>query len=167
MGDTKPMPTGDEIQAQFEDGLGFLVHDVARAFTAVYTELAKPLCLTGPQARVVAHVARDPGISQKDLAAAMSVGTMSITGILDRMEEKDLVRRSVDPADRRVRRVFLTPNAQDLLVSISELSGVILEAATQSISDSDVERLIAMLRAIKCDLAGFIDQLGNPKEPET
>jgi DNA-binding MarR family transcriptional regulator len=49
------------------------------------------------------------GLSQRALTGLMSSDPNTITSLLDRMEEAGLVRREADPADRRVRRVRVTP----------------------------------------------------------
>lgn len=46
--------------------LGFLVHDLARAFTAAYAARMPSPGLSRPQARAIAHVRRFPERSAKD-----------------------------------------------------------------------------------------------------
>jgi DNA-binding MarR family transcriptional regulator len=43
------------------------------------------------------------------LAEQMGISRAVVTGLLDRMEERDLVRREPDPSDRRRLRVVVTP----------------------------------------------------------
>jgi DNA-binding MarR family transcriptional regulator len=46
--------------------------------------------------------------SQRELAGCLAFDASSVTDIVDRLEERGLVERQVDPADRRVRRIVLT-----------------------------------------------------------
>lgn len=43
-----------------------------------------------------------------ELAKALSCDNSNVTGIVDRLEERGLVRRTSDPSDRRVRLLVLT-----------------------------------------------------------
>src|SRR6266699_2954728 len=47
--------------------------------------------------------------SQRELAQCLKFDASNVTAIVDRLEERGLVERRVDPSDRRVRRVVLTP----------------------------------------------------------
>jgi MarR family transcriptional regulator, transcriptional regulator for hemolysin len=64
---------------------------------------------------VVLNCLSDEGlISQTALAGHMHVEGATITHHVDRLERLGLVRRQADPADRRVRRVELTPAGEEL-----------------------------------------------------
>jgi DNA-binding MarR family transcriptional regulator len=52
------------------------------------------------------------------LAEAIFQVSATITGIVDRLEERELVERKRDQADRRVWRVFLTTAGKDLLLAV-------------------------------------------------
>src|SRR5437762_9178295 len=53
-------------------------------------------------------------INQSVLASRVRLEGATITHHVDRLEELGLVRRQLDPADRRVRRLELTPAGQKL-----------------------------------------------------
>ena len=84
-----------------EDNLGFLIHETARAITLAYGTVMAPLGLTRPQVRVVAWVEHHPGITQTELCEFIPISPMAMTGLLDRMASKDLIKRVDDPSDRR------------------------------------------------------------------
>jgi DNA-binding MarR family transcriptional regulator len=50
----------------------------------------------------------------KDLALELSIEGATLTGLLDRMERAELLRRSPDPDDRRSILVFLTSKGQEV-----------------------------------------------------
>jgi DNA-binding MarR family transcriptional regulator len=52
--------------------------------------------------------------SQRDLAQLLKFDASNVTAIVDRLEERGLVERRMDPADRRVRLVVLTPTGEAL-----------------------------------------------------
>lgn len=56
---------------------------------------------------VVAHVPPH-GLSQAALVASMGLSKQAVQQLLDQLEAAGVVRREVDPADHRARRVVLT-----------------------------------------------------------
>ena len=142
-----------------EQHIGFLVHDVARSFTAAYTALVKPLGLTRPQARAVAYISRYPGLTQRDLAGYLSITDMSATGLLDRMEQKGLISRGPDPTDRRIKRVFLTKSAEGSLSAIRRQVDILTDEATKSIPRGELSRMTKLLRQMESNLENLLANL--------
>ena len=138
------------------EALGFLVYDVARGFTNAYSTLMSPLGLTRPQARVMACVLRYPGITQVDLAEYIGVGRMAMSGLLDRMESKDLVSRSDDPSDKRVKRIFLTRNGKKLLPDMQAIADTLYRETISTINKSDLKVTRKVLQNIKANLQQLI-----------
>lgn len=149
MSDRSVVPLSDHVESEY---MGFLVYDVARAFTNAYAKLMAPLGLTRPQARVIACVTRYPGITQADLCEWIGVGRMAMSGLLDRMESKDLVSRSEDPSDRRVKRVFLTRNARKMLPDLQKIADTLYENSMSSIKSKDLKVTMEVLSNIKLNL---------------
>ncbi len=50
--------------------------------------------------------------SQRELAQCLHFDASNVTDIVDRLEERGLVVRTVDASDRRVRRLVLTPEGE-------------------------------------------------------
>lgn len=65
--------------------------------------------LTSVQFAALDAVAGQPGIDQASLAATISFDRATIGGVIDRLEQKGLIERTVSPADRRARLLQLTP----------------------------------------------------------
>lgn len=153
MSDRSVVPISDHVESEY---MGFLVYDVARAFTNAYAKLMAPLGLTRPQARVIACVTRYPGITQADLCEWIGVGRMAMSGLLDRMESKDLVSRSEDPSDRRVKRVFLTRNARKMLPDLQTIADTLYEKSMSSVKSKDLKVTMEVLSNIKLNLEDLL-----------
>ncbi len=153
MSERNVVPITGQIENEY---IGFLVYDLARTFTNAYAKLMAPLGLTRPQARVIACVMRYPGITQADLCEYIGVGRMAMSGLIDRMESKDLVSRSEDPSDRRVKRVFLTRNARKLLPDLKEIADVLYEKSMSTIKTKDLKTTKAVLSTIKENLGDLL-----------
>jgi DNA-binding MarR family transcriptional regulator len=79
------------------------------------------LNLTIQQLRVLMLLFAEGGTSAHKLADAVGVGLPTLTGIVDRLEGRGLAQRSLDPHDRRIRRIELTGEGRRLVGEFVEL----------------------------------------------
>jgi len=68
--------------------------------------MASSFGITGPQRLVVRLIGRHPDISAGELAHVLHVHKSTITGVVQRLEARGLVRRATDTSDAR--RMHLT-----------------------------------------------------------
>lgn len=71
--------------------------------------------LTKPQYAVMRAIEEHPGIEQVALTDAAVSTKATLAEMLSRMESRGLVRREGDPADKRRRFIYLTPEGEALL----------------------------------------------------
>ncbi|WP_407439288.1 MarR family winged helix-turn-helix transcriptional regulator [Lelliottia sp.] len=71
--------------------------------------------LTKPQYAVLRSIDEHPGIEQVALTEVAVSTKATLAEMLSRMEGRGLVKREADPADKRRRFVFLTPEGESLL----------------------------------------------------
>ncbi|HST85442.1 MAG TPA: MarR family transcriptional regulator [Kineosporiaceae bacterium] len=69
---------------------------------------------------VLDQLADGPAPTQGDLAAAVGRDPTRLIPILDRLEQKGLLQRLVDPADRRSRTVVLSEPGRELLAACKQ-----------------------------------------------
>ncbi|MEP3552840.1 MAG: MarR family transcriptional regulator, partial [Marinomonas sp.] len=95
------------------DTSSFLLLDIARLLRAEFESRVDDAALgiTPSEARTLANVARFGPLRQNDLADLTGLGAMSVTSVLDNLEAAGMVRRSVDPKDRRAKLVQVTEKA--------------------------------------------------------
>lgn len=70
--------------------------------------------LTPPQFDVICTLGNTPGMFMNQLAEKTLVTKGTLTGIVDRLEQKGLVRREVPPENRRCFLIVLTPEGEEL-----------------------------------------------------
>lgn len=68
--------------------------------------------LSSQQANALSELAKP--LPMGELADRLFCDASNVTGIVDRLESRGLLERQADPADRRVRRLVLTPTGQEL-----------------------------------------------------
>lgn len=103
---------------------GFLIHDVSRLRKKMVDKELQPLGITRSQWWALVNIARhgSGGIAQTDLAKSMSVGKVSLGGVIDRLEAANLLERRPDPNDRRAKKVVLTRKGQSLLKKMQDIA---------------------------------------------
>src|SRR5262245_32842339 len=92
--------------------IGVVISDVARLMRTVFDRRVRRLGLTRAQWLVLPLLHRHPGASQSELADMMEVEKASAGRMIDRLEAKGWVERRAQQGDRRVNRVYLTPEAE-------------------------------------------------------
>ncbi len=132
--------------------LGFLLGDVSRLLRKRFDMRARELGLTRAQWRVLARLRRREGINQRDLAEILEIENITLTRHIDRLEDKGLVERRRDPADRRAWNLYLNAKVQPVLDRMRELSAMTRIEALNGISEADSERLIDQLLHIKANM---------------
>lgn len=73
------------------------------------SQLLQPLGLRMAQFDIMANLLYEPGMTQQRLAEKLFVGRSNLSMALPDMEANGWVRRDADAEDKRVRRLFLTP----------------------------------------------------------
>jgi DNA-binding MarR family transcriptional regulator len=84
-----------------------LVLQTAALLQAHFAACADACSLSVAQAAAIQHLA-DP-LTMRELARRIGCDPSNVTGITDRLEARGLVTRHVDAADRRIKRLVLTP----------------------------------------------------------
>jgi MarR family transcriptional regulator, transcriptional regulator for hemolysin len=103
---------------------------------------------------VVLSALSDEGvISQSALASHVHLEGATITHHIDRLEQQGLVRRQMDPADRRVRRLELTPAGERLHESLLASMRQFERRLLAGVSDAERAQLRETLARIGDNLA--------------
>jgi len=142
-------------QLNWDQRLGFLMHDVSRLRRKVFDEVMEPEGVTRSQWWVMAHLSRHDGMSQSDLAEMLGVGRAALGGLIDRLESQDLVRRGADGQDRRAKLVFLTPAGSRMIERMRTKSDQMSEAILHGLSMEQRHQLADMLGLVKKNLLEF------------
>jgi len=88
------------------------------------------------------------GMSQSDLSRLLIMHRSNATGLIDRLEKRNFVRRESHPSDRRAYRVVITPNGADLLNQIYPHYFAASERVWANLPDDSVARLLDQLQEL-------------------
>jgi MarR family transcriptional regulator for hemolysin len=144
-----------------EDDLLIMLYDVARHMRTYADAEAQSLGVTRAQLVILARLERHPDLSQSELATIAEVTPMTIARLIDRLEELGLVKRRMDPKDRRLWRLRLTPAAAPTVREIKRLRAKIYNTLTKGIDRAVLDAMADGLRRMKDNMDSCRAQSGS------
>jgi len=132
----------------FKDCLCFQVGKVSRKMAKLTRDAVVPYGLTTVQFFLLTALYKEDGISISALAQKVVLDKATLTGLLDRLERDGFVLRQVDPGDRRAVRVQLTPKAEGLRQTLTDLYHSINRKFLSFLSDEErrtFERVVSKI----------------------
>lgn len=119
-------------------------HLIGRARSALLTGLdteLEPFGLTGAQFAVLKNVADGIAETAADLCRTMHYDTGSMTRMLDRLEEKGVLRRERCTQDRRVVYLRITDTGNELLPQLRSAAVRVISRHLAGFTAAEVETL--------------------------
>ena len=114
----------------------FVLADVARLMRLeldkCVTELG--LKLSAGDIRALMNIVRFDGVRQCEIAKTMNVEPMTISAYLDRLEKNNLVRRQLDPTDRRARIICVSDEAREVLDRVLPMLNSVYDEAMSGVA---------------------------------
>ncbi len=101
-----------------EISLGHQLSMVSRAFRRFFSGWAERLDLPGNCAPALVALYRRPGLSQDQLTFSLAIDKSATARICKYLASRALIRREVNPDDRREYRLFLEPPGEALVPGI-------------------------------------------------
>lgn len=146
-------PVQTPVQAE-QRQFGWALHDVFRLFQRAWRRRLKASAtgISPAQSRVLTELHRQGGLTQTALAEEVEMEKAPLGRLLDRMEELCFIVRRADPADRRVRRVYPTGNAEALAEPMWCAAQGMFEIALEGLSDEERATLMSLLERLKQNL---------------
>lgn len=146
------MPNTDEY-------IGVVISDVARLLRTEFDRRVHRLGITRAQWLVLTRLHRHPGASLSELAEMMEVEKATAGRMIDRLVANGWVARRTQRDDRRVKRVYLTPEAERVHKRIWRVAEATVEDALTGLSAQESRQLMTLLQRIKKTLVAAVDDL--------
>ena len=147
-----------------EKTIGYIVHEVARAFRRRFEDEARAHGLTLPQWRALVVIDQEAAITQVALAGCIDTDPMTISGILDRLEKRGLIERYPHPTDSRAKLSRLTPEGADLVLAARDLGRQLYTRSIAGVEDSQIELIFSGLSQIRDNLNNLDQAAASAKE---
>lgn len=119
---------------------GFYIGRIKQINTRLLNKLLAQKNITafnGEQGRILHVLWENDGISNQELSKRSGLAMSSLTTMLERMEEKNLLTRKGCPKDKRKCLLFLTEYANSLKKEYDEISDKMTKLSFEGISEDE------------------------------
>jgi DNA-binding MarR family transcriptional regulator len=128
--------------------LGDLLMRAARTLRRRFGVVLAPWDLSPHQARALRVVCSRDGVRLSELAEALRIAPRSATEVADGLQERGLVQRAADPADRRAVVLTATDDGRRVQREVDDARAADAAELFGRLSDADRADLARILRSL-------------------
>lgn len=145
--DSKLPQQWQEVLAPYS--VGYRIKLLSQLFSRKFQEHLDPYGLTPFHWVVLCCLWQEDGLPTSTIGERLQQVGGTLTGVLDRMEQRNLIRRQREPQDRRIWRIWLTEEGKQLQHKLPPIALEIKEQAFKGFSAMERQQLSDLLeRAI-------------------
>jgi len=145
---------GKSSPMKFDESLGYLIFRTHKALKKGFMAIIDEYGLTERQFAVLRRLHEREGQSAVELVSHLFSDSSTLAAVIDRLEQKGMVRREDDPSDRRVNRLFLTDKAGDFMPRLMERMTGLENERRRAFSRQEVRALkSALLKLYRLGMA--------------
>jgi DNA-binding MarR family transcriptional regulator len=152
----EPLPQAHSIEqwqhALAPNNLGYKVKLVSQLMYRDFLGRLEPYGLTPFHYLVLCCLWEEDGLSTSGIADKLKQLGATLTGVVDRMEDRSLVYRERDLGDRRIIRIWLTDEGKQLMHVLPAIGVLTIDKATVGIPKAQQEALVGILDQIIANL---------------
>lgn len=128
-----------------ESCISFLFGKAYQHISAEAKERLAPYGVTPVQFALLHLLWSQDGQSGAALGTRLQIDSATITGVLDRLANAELLERRPDPTDRRINLIFLTEQGRALRTPLNAVMDALNEELFGQFTDTDADRLRSMV----------------------
>lgn len=122
-------------------GLGYRIKILSQLMGRRFQERLEPFGLTPFHWVVLCCLWEENGLPTSGIGDRLQQVGGTLTGVLDRMEERGLIRRERDHHDRRVWRIWLTSDGEQLRQVLPPIALQVQDQTLQGLSEHEQQLL--------------------------
>jgi DNA-binding MarR family transcriptional regulator len=107
------------------------------------------------EALVLLYFSRQGSLPLGKMGDRLMLHPTSVTNIVDRLEERGLVRRVPHPTDRRTVLAEILPEGREVVVAATKAAAGDASLGIGGLSDRELDRLTRLLRKVRIDAGDF------------
>jgi len=127
---------------------GYLLLKAGHYMGQDFDDTLKSLALTGREFLVLSFVSAAEGLSQQELADRLGLDPTIIVGLVDTMEDRGLMTRTRDSADRRRNVLGLTSAGHELHTRAVDAAASAQAEFLAPLNEAEREKLRKLLHAV-------------------
>lgn len=135
----------------------------SRCASAYRDEMLAKFGLTDAQYPYILRICRTPGITQDELSRQLCIHKSNVTRQVAILEQNGFVSRCEDPSDRRIRRLYPTEKATQILPDVREGLRAWNRYVTADLTEQEVGLLESLIERM-CRRAKLYFETGKLEE---
>jgi len=142
---SKTRTTDEPSPGRRTDSPAFLLAQVGAHAALKFAERLTAVDLSPAHAGILRFVTMAGGISQQALAEHLRILPSRLVVLIDQLEERGMLERRADPADRRSYALHLTDKGRDTMKAIGRVARDHQDALLAALSSEERDRLASLL----------------------
>ncbi len=124
-----------------------LIKKSSLIFDKISNQLLMPYDLTGSQFKILMVLYRSPvgSVRQTDIETKFFMTNPTVTGLVQKLEAKELVKRMPHPKDKRSKVLVLTDRAMAMKEELLALSDSLEQEMTKKLTANECDQLAFLL----------------------
>ena len=134
---------------------GYLINQIQKISSRKFNELLKEKNIdefNGSQGVILYSLWNNRELTIKEIGKITGLAKTSLTSMLDRMEEKGLIRRKDNSEDKRSIKIMLTDKAKELEKDYNDISNKMSNIFYKNFSDKEINEIENYLERIISNL---------------
>jgi MarR family transcriptional regulator, 2-MHQ and catechol-resistance regulon repressor len=135
-----------------------LIRELVRTYQAFESFSAahiRTMQLTPPQFDVIVTLGNQPPMTCKLLGEKTLITKGTLTGILDRLEQKGLITRLANDEDARSQKIGLTEAGERLFAEVFPSHKVHMQQITSHLNETEILEITASLKKLRASIEPF------------
>ena len=151
------------------NNLGYWLFYAQRCVAYAFADILRTTCIeqgkvyavTPPQWGVMALLQEGDGMTIGTISQMRGIDAPTVTGIIKRLEQNELVERHHDYEDRRVVKVFLTTEGKHILHVLNPVVEAFNHHMLQGLSEAERKTFLENLQHIIANLTDIAEGTGD------
>lgn len=134
---------------------GYLINQIQKISSRKFNELLKEKNIdefNGSQGVILYSLWNNKELTIKEIGKITGLAKTSLTSMLDRMEEKGLIRRKDNSEDKRSIKIMLTDKAKELEKDYNDISNEMSNVFYKNFTDKEINEIENYLERIISNL---------------
>ena len=140
------------MKDNIQPNISMIIKHISNHISTELNNNLKPYNITGVQVRVLFYInyeSKKGHVFQKDIQKHLKLANPTVTGIVKRLEEKQLIERSISSEDSRYKCHVLTPKGREVIKDLAHFAeNTMEERILYGFSEDEKETVTSLLGRI-------------------
>ena len=144
-----PAASVDQVDTRYlETLIGYNARRAALAVIGVFLPRMAAYGLTPVAFSVISLIAHNPGITSRQLCAALNILPPNLVGLINSLAQRGLIERLPHPRDGRAMGLHLTEEGREVMAQAEKTASALEVEAAGRLSAAERQTLITLLRKV-------------------